>query len=160
MVDALAERWTPEDLPILDQTDTDLQITRSTSTRVADSSHTLHIYTETLCRRDDYKNWSETLDMAFRVELAALIDERETEFTRADYDVAYTIPPEGWVSSQEFRTTDVLDEGAVEVDGRTIGVAIPKIVHEMLTEYAEGTEVTFSALARDGVDRLLGLREE
>lgn len=157
MVDDLATRWTPEDLDVLEQTDVDLQATRVKGTRLADNEHVLHVHTETLRRRDGYENFSETLDVAMRVELAALIDGGETPFTRGDYDVAYTIPPEGWVADQQFPTTDLLDPAEVTVEDRTIYVTTVPVVHEMLTAYTDASDVTLSSVARDGVDRLLGL---
>jgi len=126
------------------------------STKVSDSSRRLHRLVETLRERDELPSWSETVDRALRVELAYLIDSGEVSFTREDYDVAYTIPPEGWVLGREFDAVSLVGEGDVDSDDRWISFSTPIVVKEMADEAKGQVDMTLTELVESGVKRMLG----
>jgi len=79
-MEKIAEPW-DEAQEVTDYTDTDLQYSRSYSTRVRDPEFEIHRLTETVRQLFELDNWSDTLDTALRVEIADAIDNQRTWIT-------------------------------------------------------------------------------
>lgn len=148
--------WT-DGVGVRDLTDTDLEASRVKSTRVSDPEYELHRFVETLRRHWGLDNWSQTIDRAVRVELAHAIDFYGVSFSRGDFDVAYTIPPLGYVDDVEYSRLDLVDESAVDTDDRTIGASVPPVVFAMMqAALAEGYAETLSGFVKQAVRRQCG----
>lgn len=155
MVD-VEDPW-QQDVSVTELTDTDIQVARNQQTRVADSGYELHRLVETLRQAEDLPDWGMTCDRALRVELAAGIDAYDIQFSREDYDIAYTIPPVGWIADREWETVDLVDEDDVDVSDRTIGFSTPPVVHTMAKDALdEGAYNTLTEMVETGVMRMLG----
>lgn len=141
---------------IEEYTDLDLESSRDYNTAAYDSEGDLRRAAETLRQSETLDNLSGTLDRALRVELAWLIDEEKVNFSRDDFNVAYLIPPKGWVSEQTFQYQKLVDESEVGNDAR-IHFSTPHIVWDMLQEAIEVNEYeTITEAVTSGVFRMLG----
>jgi hypothetical protein len=148
------------DADVTDMTATDLEASRGRHTRVSDPDRDLHLYLETIVRHSDLPNWNYAADRALRVELGHIIDNWEVDFERADYDIAYTIPPVGWLDQQDFEQLEIVDESEVADAERTIGFNTPEEVVEMAKAAVEyGAYETMSELVKTGAKRLCGHAE-
>lgn len=157
MSDAVDEPWA-SDADIMDLTDTDIEAKRTMHTKISDTSGELHRLVETLRRHEGLDARSATCDRALRVELAHAIDERIVTFDRDTYDVAYTIPPAGWLQQRVFSEVALVDEDDVDIDSRAIGFTTPDVVHSMAREAIDNDDAygTLSEIVMDGTKRLLG----
>lgn len=152
----VAAPWT-DGVEITDYTHTDLEASRTKTSKVSDPDGELHVFVETLHQYDELATVSETLDRALRVELAAVLDSGDVLFERDQYDVAYTIPPRGWLAEQTFEIVDLVAEGEVDTEERVISFSMPPVVYEMAQDVLdEGVYVSFTELVGAGVRRLLG----
>jgi hypothetical protein len=154
------ERVAPwaEGVDVLKKTDTDLEASRHDYTRVTDPERTLHRYVRTLVEATGMSR-SEVLDRGLRVGLADVIDSRETTITREQFDVAYTIPPAGWLVRQSLPEIELVDMDETDDMGRALGFALPSVTKEMAEAVvADGGAETVSALVRRGCAILLGHR--
>jgi len=155
MDDDRVDPWA-EGVDVMKKTDTDLEASRNTYTRVTDPERTLHRYVRTLTETTGLSR-SEALDRGLRVGLADVIDSRVTTITREQFDVAYTIPPAGWLVRQPLPELELVDESVIE--DRTLGFALPSVVKEMAEAVVEdGGAETVSALVRRGCAILVGHR--
>jgi len=149
-----------EGVDVTELTATDLEATRGRHTRVSDPDRNLHRYLETIVRNTDLPNWNYAADRALRVELAHIIDNWEVDFERADYDIAYTIPPVGWIEQQDFEQLEIVDESEVADAERTVGFNTPEEVVEMAKDAVkQGAYETMSELVKAGAKRLSGHAE-
>jgi len=192
MDDGSVAPWA-EGVDVVKKTDTDLEASRDAYTRVTDPERTLHRYVRTLCVSSNEEtrvadsdesaeieatgmSRSEVLDRGLRVGLADVIDSRETTITREQFDVAYTIPPAGWLVRQSLpecvasdkatrtRVTErdaemeLVDEDETDDMDRSLGFAFPSVVKEMAEAViADSSSVeTLSALVRRGCAILVG----
>jgi hypothetical protein len=97
-MDDVSRLWAA-DVTVEQMTDTDLVSNRADSQNVSNRNRDLLRAAETLRRKEGHEDTSFTLDWATRIEHARAIDAGDVPFTRQDWDVRYTIPPEGWVLS-------------------------------------------------------------
>lgn len=174
MSDVIMDRWRG-DADIMDLTAKDLEEGRSQYTRVSDSSRELHLLLELLQRRLGLENWSQAADIALRIELAHAIDNYQIDFSREDYEIAYMIPPVGYVDElldsstelliledsdvepQQWKDFLPLDESDIDDDHRTIGFSTTETVHTMAKDAVEREAYeTVSEIVKTGVKRLLG----
>jgi len=159
MSDDVSEPWDCE-ASVLDLTDTDLQASRSAQGIASDPSRELHRLTETYRRHAELDTRSGVLDRAVRVQTAAMLDDPdiETGFTRETYDVAYTIPPEGWVAEYVDTADPIprIEEHEVADDDREIVFSTAPVVSEMYKRLADNHDQMYSGFVKAGVARLLG----
>jgi hypothetical protein len=157
MSDDVDEPWA-SDADIMDLTDTDIEAKRTMHTKISDTSGELHRLVETLRRHEGLDARSATCDRALRVELAHAIDNHLVTFDRDTHDVAYTIPPAGWLQQRVFSEVTLLDEGEMNVDTRAIGFTTPDVVHDMARDAVDNDEAyeTLSEIVMNGTKRLLG----
>jgi len=174
MDDGSVAPWA-EGVDVVKKTDTDLEASRDAYTRVTDPERTLHRYVRTLCVSSNEEtrvadsdesaeieatglSRSEVLDRGLRVGLADVIDSRETTITREQFDVAYTIPPAGWLIRQSLPELELVDEDETDDMDRSLGFALPSVVKEMAEAViADSSSVeTLSALVRRGCAILVG----
>lgn len=152
----IAEPW-DEAESIMDYTDTDLQYMRDYSTRVHDPEFEIHRMTETLLRQLELENWSDTMDTALRVELASIFDNESPNLTRDQFDVGYMIPPQGWVSQQQFNETELVSEDEVDTSDPFISYSAPTECRDMMERMIEeGVYDKKKEFVIAGLKRMLG----
>jgi|AntDeeMetagen192_2_1112575.scaffolds.fasta_scaffold10164_1 hypothetical protein len=155
-MEKIAEPW-DEAQEVTDYTDTDLQYSRSYSTRVRDPEFEIHRLTETVRQLFELDNWSDTLDTALRVEIADAIDNQRTWITRDQFDVAYMIPPRGWVEQENFTEQELVDESDIDTDDPYIGYSAPETTRTMMDKTIdEGLYETKTEVIVSGLRRILG----
>jgi len=102
-------------------------------------------------------NWSDTLDTALRVEIADAIDNQRTWITRDQFDVAYMIPPRGWVEQENFTEQELVDESDIDTDDPYIGYSAPETTRTMMDKTIdEGLYETKTEVIVSGLRRILG----
>lgn len=166
----MCEPWR-EGVDVTELTDRDLQQPRNVSKALSDSSGTYRRKVEALADVSGL-DYSQLLDRAVRVELAHAIDTYRVSFARDDFDVAYTIPPVGWVPQHDTTSqndhTDADDERADRctydpslpaeptIESRLLNYTVPPVVKAMMeAAVEEGVYESETALAKAGIDRLL-----
>jgi len=162
-MDDVSRLWAP-DVTVQEMTDTDLVSNRADSQNVSNRNRDLLRGAETLRRREGHEDTSFTLDWATRIEHARTIDAGGVPFTRQDWDVQYTIPPEGWVEDTyggtddyDVQHTELVPAEAVDADTPTVHFSTATVLLEMSkAAVAEGAYPTVSDLVYTGVLRLLG----
>ena len=109
-MDEIAEPWDDAD-DIMAYTDTDLQYSRLWNTAIYDRDSYVRWLADGVTDAYDFDGYSETCDFALRIGLAHLIDTMEGEpvVTREEYDIAYMIPPQGWVTETSHREVSLAD---------------------------------------------------
>ncbi len=144
------------DVAVTDLTDTDLTATRTAPLAVSDPDGEYHRKAEALVNAQLLDEYSAICDRAARIELAYAIDNYVVEFSRDDFDVAYTIPPVGWVEDMETYDVSIPTEMAVEE--RQINMTTAPVVESMVeAAVEEDAYETKSAVVQRGLDRQLGL---
>jgi len=99
-MDAIAELWdTTDPADVTSYTDTDLQFARLWSSRLYDKTGEARGMADLLIEGNVAGNRSEAIDMALRVGVADVLDNESVTVTREAYDIAYMIPPSGWVTT-------------------------------------------------------------
>lgn len=158
------EPWSA-DATITDLTDTDLQAARNAYSEVSDPTRELHQLVGTLLAQCELEDASALCDRALRIEVAYAIDNNVVSFvrlgyvpfTRSDYDVAYMIPPKGWVQNHEFPERELVSQSEVEDMDRTIGFSTTPTVKQMAKQAVEyGAYETISKLVIAGLRRMAG----
>jgi len=119
---------------ITDYTDTDLQYSRSHSSRQYDPDGVDRQRAMAIRDAYDVRNISSAVDMALRLLVAHTIDSGETLVTRETYDVRYTIPPQNWVHQHTFRELELPD---IDTDEKYIQYSMPEVVNEMVEAMME-----------------------
>jgi hypothetical protein len=117
---------------------------------------------ETARQTQQLETVSATIDRAYRIEVASILDTEDVPVSRADYNIKYTIPPEGWVADHEFPTPDLVSEDALADapinDGRTQNYSTTSVVTELakdLIPHVDGIE-SQADVTRRGLKRLVG----
>lgn len=145
------------DVDIRELTDSDLEAARNKYTRISDAGRNLHNLLATVIDEYSLDNRSEAADCALRIELAAAIDDYDVLFSHDDYDIAYTIPPVGWVGDQEFETVSLVDADDVDSDERAVGFSTAPVVFEMAQDaIQQGSYDNLSDIVACGLRRMLG----
>lgn len=159
MSDDVTQPWWPSDIRLV--TDRDLESKRYARGGLSDPSAYAAQLVETARRSEGLETTSATIDRALRVELAYLIDSRSVTFDRDTYDIAYLIPPRGWVSQQQWDeqelviTSDLPED--LDPEERSMPFTTAEVVYEMLQDaVAETDHETLSELIRNGLERLVG----
>jgi hypothetical protein len=161
--DDVTAPWFPETIEPL--TDADL-----TARRYKQSILSLPYATRTYLKRvmetarqsQELKTVSATIDRAYRIEVAHILDTEDVPVSRAEYNIKYTIPPEGWVADQEFPSPELVSEDALADapvnDGRTQNYSTTSVVTEIATDvipHVNGIE-SQADVTRRGLKRLVG----
>jgi len=180
MTDEVTGPW-EGGVDVTEMTDTDIQASRTEGMAVIDPDGYIRRLIETYRRASDLSSQSAVCDRALRVELAHAIDSYDVTFSREDFDlthsqrdvseiadtlrvsdnVAYTIPPVGWVGDHEddWEEVEILSEDEVELGDRRVSFTTAPVVHDMAKE---ATELGEYRLIKDvliaGLERLLGQR--
>jgi len=172
MVDDVAVPW-DDTQTVTDYTDNELQQSRSVGTAVSDQTYYVHRLRDTyyLTIEDDDEAADPeaisdgfVLDRAFRVGCAAVLDgliKTETPVTasRRECDVAYAIPPTGWIREQTVPQYDVVDNDDDEYDDPSISFTTFPVVHEIGDDLRNGGHVEgLTELVVIGFEILLGQR--
>lgn len=143
---------------VSDLTDTDLTATRTAPLAVSDPDGEYHRKAAALRTEQSLENDSAVCDRAVRIEIAHAIDNYVVEFSRDDFDVAYTIPPVGWVRQMETYPVEIPTDMTVE--DRQINMTTAPVVKSMIeAAVEEGPYETKSAIVQHGLDRQLTLIE-
>ncbi len=154
-MDALAAVWDdtdPED--VTSYTDTDLTYSRSWSTRLYDPTGEFREKAKGIRDHYELEYISEAIDFATRVGIAALIDSTDAMISRDNFDVNYTIPPRGWVTTNVRGNIEYTEESN---DDEYIQVSMPPVCREMAEQMIEdGTVETKRELMMHGIDLLVG----
>lgn len=152
-MDDVAKQWAG-DPDVTEMTDTDLITSRRDNSNVSDPSRELHRLAEAVNEHYGYDDFSWTLDTALRHELARLIDSDEVSFGRDDFDVKYTIPPEGYVAQQDYDKIDVSEDSDLD---RAINFSTAPVVLGMADRVVhEKKHDSISATVRAGLRLLAG----
>jgi hypothetical protein len=149
--------WTPEDLDIREYSDTDLEASRTFSSRLYDSSGHLHGVLDTYVTHSDVEDRSAAADRALRVELAAWLDSTGPVHQRGDFDVAYTIPPDGWVAAN---CPQAAPETVVEAnaDAPHVNFTTAEVVNEIATAAIDtGAFESTTTVVEAGLKQMLDL---
>jgi hypothetical protein len=162
MTEDVTEPWMVDDVRKL--TDTDLEAKRYARGVLYGADETVPRLIATALDAEGLSERPVVIDRALRVEVAALIDNRELPFTRDDYDVAYTIPPASWVQRQSFPERELVTverarEMGIDVERQRYHYSTAEVVHEMIEAGIDaGVIDSHAAVARDGLRRLVGHR--
>jgi len=157
MTDDIAELW-DDATSIMDYTDTDLQISRNYSSRIYDPEYEIHRLVEVVQDKYGFENPSETIDFVVRIELAAIIDGNEIMLNRDVFDVAYTIPPKGWVGQQTFEKL-AIDDDTSGYDDPHLSYSTPSVCSDMMNRIRDETDYEYNIeIIRDGLKRVAGRR--
>jgi len=154
-MDDVAKQWAP-DVDVTEMTDTDLTASRRDNSNISDPTRELHRLAEAVNEYYEYDDLSWTLDTALRHELARLIDNDEVSFGREDFDVRYTIPPEGYVIEHEYDEIDVPEDSDLD---RAINFSTAPVVLGMADRVVhEQKHDSISVTVRAGLRLLAGRR--
>jgi hypothetical protein len=155
--------WEPDGIDAL--TDADLTARRYKQSILSlpyDTRTYLKRVIETARQSQGLETVSATIDRAYRIEVAHILDTEDVPVSRADYNIKYTIPPEGWVADREFPTPDLVSEDALADasvnDGRTQNYSTTSVVAEIATDvipHVDGIE-SQADVTRRGLKRLVG----
>jgi len=175
MTDDIAELW-DDATSIMDYTDTDLQISRNYSSRIYDPEYEIHRLVEVVQDKYGFENPSETIDLAsseqdasrmsasqtvdfvLRIELAGVLDRDEIMLDRDVFDVAYTIPPKGWVGQQTFEKL-AIDDDTSGYDDPHLSYSTPSVCSDMMNRIRDETDYEYNIeIIRDGLKRVAGRR--
>ena len=154
-MDDIADIWdeTPPN-DVTSYTDTDLTFSRNWSSRLYDPTGEYRNKGLGIQDQWDLPDLSASLDFASRIGLAKLIDDAEAYISRDEYDVAYTIPPRGWVN-REIRRTAEYD--SVNQSEEYIQVSMPPVCKEMIEDVIEqGLFESKKEFIQYGIDILVG----
>ena len=155
MTPSVDDPWT-DDVNIRDYTDTDLEQSRTRPMTFSDPTGQRRRYLVTILQETAFEGLSPIADRSARIELAWAIDNYEVPFARESYDVAYLIPPVGWVERMD--TYDVETLPAQKPESRTVNVTTTPIVNDMATQAVEDGPYNSKAdLVVQGAKRQLGL---
>jgi len=159
MDEEVTEPWAHE-ADVLDLSDTDLEASRSVNTGVSDPERNLHRLVGTIAVRESL-TVSEAIDRSLRVALASTLDSHEVPFTRDTFDVAYSIPPNGWLTRQRFTRQELVDDAdlpdPIKLEKPNLIYSTSPVVHEMAKRTVDaGATETISALVITGARILLG----
>jgi len=174
----VTEPWAHE-ATVLDLSDTDLEASRSVNTGVSDPERNLHRLVGTIAVRESL-TVSEAIDRSLRVALASVLDHASADadavssswqgqesdshtvpFTRDTFDVAYSIPPNGWLTRQRFTRQELVDDAdlpePIQLEKPNLIYSTSPVVHEMAKRTVDaGATETISALVIAGARILLG----
>jgi len=140
-------------------TDTDLEASRRGSLGLSDSAGRLQSICDPLLDTEYFETISEIGDCGLRVGVADVIDDHRTTVTREDFDVAYTIPPEGWVAANTPLLADPPTiKRSEEYEKYTIST--PEVVIEMARAIAqEGAARDMNTIMKVGIWMIAGAGE-
>jgi hypothetical protein len=141
MREEVTEPWADE-ANVLDLSDTDLEASRSSTSGVSDPDRELHRLIGTYVHCEGVAV-SVTIDRALRVQLARLLDNHEVPFTRETFDVAYSIPPKGWLRRNGFPKRELLELSElpreVNPEDPALTYSTSPVVREMVERAIENT---------------------
>ena len=132
-MDQIATPWDDAD-DIRAYSDYDLQYSRNWSTRIYDKDGTVEAKIQAYLSDGefDYENTSEVLDATYRIGCAYYLDNETVPRDRDDFDIAYCIPPRGWIIRTSFEKLQIPEP--VEPDEREDGymqVSTPSVCDEI-----------------------------
>jgi hypothetical protein len=159
MQDEVTEPWASE-ADVLDLSDTDLEASRMNTSGVSDPDRELHRLIGTYMHHEGVPV-SVAIDRALRVQLAYLLDSHLVPFTRDTFDVAYSLPPSGWLTRHRFPTRDLLELNelpeATNPEDPGLSYSTSPVVREMVERAIKNTDIeTISEFAKLGARRLVG----
>ena len=124
-----------EDVDVTEFTERDLTANRSQQSAVS-AVDDLPLLVESVRRGWKLPDVPFTIDFIIRVELARVIDNYEVSFSREDYDIAYMIPPVGYVEDN-IDTVPAVDAETVHYDERSMHYFTTPTVFEMMNDAVE-----------------------
>jgi hypothetical protein len=137
-------------------TDTDLLLARNWSTRFHDADNTLQPLIRTVMAEYPVAIESEAMDMALRVGIAKVIDDKITVIDRQQFDIKYSIPPRGWVDRQRF-TVDAIVTVPPEEQSKYLAMSGPPVCKEMCHALRdEGVFDSITDIEQYGLEILTG----
>jgi len=178
MKEEVTDLWA-SDAGVLDLSDTDLEASRMCTSGVSDPDRELHRLIGTYMDHTG-GSVSSSIDRALRVQLATLLDhasasadavsssrrsresdDHEVPFTRDTFDVAYSIPPSGWLKRNRFPTLELLEldelPEATNPEDPALIYSTSPVVREMVERAIETTDIdTISEFAIRGARLLVG----
>jgi hypothetical protein len=158
--DAGNDTFAYEGIDVRDMTHVDLDESRTRTSKLSTTQNggeRVHRLVETVRQHEGLEAASAAVDRALRVELAAALDSHTLPVTREQYDVAYLIPPQGWIGRRTFSEVELVAEGDVDTEGRWVSYSTAPTVYEMAQEVVdESLYESVTAMAVRGLERLLG----
>jgi len=127
-MDSIAEPWDTAD-DVRAYSNYDLQYSRDWSTRMYDKNGEIRAKVTAYLKEGQYEvtNESETLDMAYRIGCADMLDSYTVPKQRPEFDLNYCIPPRGWVDRTVFRELDISEPVEPESDNKYLQVSTPSV---------------------------------
>jgi len=159
MNEEVTDLWASE-ADVLDLSDTDLEASRMNTSGVSDPDRELHRLIGTYMQHEGVPV-SVAIDRALRVQLATLLDDHGVPFTRDTFDVAYSIPPSGWLQRHRFPKRELLELDALpeatNPEDPGLSYSTSPVVREMVERAIETTDIdTISEFAIRGARILVG----
>jgi len=154
-MDDIADAWDTAD-DILSYTDTDLEFSRLWSSRLYDADGTARHLADALIDAEYVTNYSEAMDMGLRVGVADILDTESTDVQRSEYDIAYMIPPAGWVDENAPLSLTLGEPD--EYDERYVQFSAPETVRDITHTLVDaGVADSNKAIILRGLRRLAGV---
>lgn len=155
MASNITKPWR-QGVPVTELTGKDLNQARNETIGLSDRDHKYTRRVQTLANALNLGK-SATIDRSVRIELAYAIDAGKVPFSRDDFDVAYIVPPSGWVDDNEdVWQVDLnpVDEEEVDTSSRIIHATVPPVVEKMVDAAVDqGPYDSKTAVMKKSIDR-------